>query len=256
MSFYDYLADIRREEWFEYGVVVVFIMFLVTKVIRPTWMQLIALAIGVLFVYYRTDRRRSTTDRAYQELKMRIEELYPKPENFHMDVDLVNLFYNTRDFRQFHSEGYDEALVAIDNMLKLISEMEGGVYHCYENLEIVREQLNKAMNHYQSIIFKLPAALIYARRHKRALNALHVMLRRHVDDMVKLCRKQYNSGPTENEVWETRSKGSDFYGADGYQPPGALDHRIIDIAWHPVYNKGPRPSDLDKAESSDWDFYY
>lgn len=259
-GFYDYLIDIRPTEWFEYGVVLVLIMFLVTRVIRPTWMQLLAFAIGLVFIYYRTDRRRSTTDAAYTELKMRLKELYPKPENFHMDVDIMNLYYNTKDFRGFHSEGYDESLVATDNMLKIISEMEGGVYHCAENLQIVRDQLNKAMNHYQTIVFKLPtqgaAGLHFQRRHKRALNALHVMLRRHVDNMVKLCNKQYATGPKEIERSKIDSKASEFYADSGYQPVGALEERTIDIDWHPVYNSGPRANDLDNHESGRWDFYY
>jgi hypothetical protein len=255
-GFYDYLADVRPVEWLEYGVVLVLVMFLVTRVIRPTWMQLVAFGIGVVFIYYRTDRRRSTTHRAYTELDLRLKELYPKPENMHMDVDLLNLFYNTKDFRRFHSEGYDEALVAVDNMLKLISEMEGGVYHCNENLQIVRDQVNKALNHYQTIIFGIPSALVYQRRHKRALNALHVILRRHVDNMVQLCRKQYASGPREVDRAKINSKASEFYGAEGYQPPGSLTEKTIDIDWHPVYNKGPRPNDLNNLESGRFDFYY
>lgn len=261
-GFHAYLEDIRPTEWLEYGALMVFVMFLVTRVIRPTWMQLTALVIGLVLIYYRTDRRRTTTDRAYTELKMRLQELYPKPENFHMDANLLNFFYNTKDFRGFHSEGYDESLVAVDNMLKIISEMEGGVYHCHENLDIVRDQMNKAMNHFQTIIFKLPSDVVYQRRHKRALNALHVLLRRHVDNMVQLCRKQYASGPREVDRAKLNSKASEFYGAVGYQPPGALEEKTIDIDWHPVYNKGPRPNDLDvpsaidNLEDSRWDFYY
>jgi hypothetical protein len=259
-GFYDYLADIRPVEWFEYAVVMVLVMFLVTRIFRPTWMQLVAFAIGIIFIYYRTDRRRSTTNRAYTELKMRLKELYPKPENFHMDVDIMNLYYNTKDFRKFHSEGYDNSLIATDNMLKIVSEMEGGVYHCAENLQIVRDEMNKALNHYQTIVFKLPsqgtAGLHFQRRHKRALNALHVLLRRHVDNMVKLCNKQYPSGPKEIDIAKLNSKASEFYGATGYTPVGGLEERTIDIDWHPIYNSGPRPNDLEKAESSRWDFFY
>lgn len=253
---YNYLSDIRPTEWFEYAVVLVLVMFVVTRIIRPTWMQLVALGFGLMLIFYRTDRRRSTTDRAYKELKLRLKELYPKPENFHMDADILNFFYNTRDFRKFHSEGYDEALVAVDNMLKIISEMEGGVYHCAENLDIVRDQLNKAMNHYQTIIFKLPSDMVFQRRHKRALNALHVMLRRHVDNMVKLCHVQYASGPREVDRAKINSKAAQFYNAVGYDETGGLTEKTIDIDWHPVYNSGPRPNDLDKAESGRWDFYY
>lgn len=253
---YNYLADVTVREWFEYAVVVVFVMFVVTQIVKPTWMQVLALLIGMLFIMYRADRRRSTTDMAYTELKLRLQELYPKPENFHMDVDILNFYYNMKDFRKFHSEGYDESLVACDNMLKIISEMEGGVYHCKENLDIIKDEMNKAMNHFQTIIFRLPSDINYQRRHKRALNALQIMLRRHVDNMVKLCNKQYGTGPKEIDRIKMPNKGTEFYNAVGYSQTGGLEEKRIDIDWHPVYNTGPRANDLDNAESSAFDFYY
>jgi hypothetical protein len=253
---YNYLAKVTANEWFEYAVVVVFTMFVITRIVRPTWMQLVALTVGLLFVLYRADKRRSTTDTAYSELKLRLQELYPKPENFHMDADLLNFYYNIKDFRQYHSEGYDASLVACDNMLKLISELEGGVYHCKENLDIIKDESNKALNHFQTIIFRLPSDINYQRRHKRALNALHIMLRRHIDNMVKLCNKQYGTGPKEIERAKTTSKGTEFYNAVGYTQSGGLAEKRIDIDWHPIYNNGPRPNDLDNAESSAFDFYY
>ena len=254
-GFYDYLADIRPVEWFEYGTVLVLVMFFVTRIFRPSWMQLVAFAIGIAFIYYRTDRRRSTNTRAYTELKMRIDELYPKPQNFHLDVDVLNLFYNTKSFRKFHSEGYDSALVAVDNLLKLKSEMEGGIYHCEENRQLMRSQMNKALNFYQTIIFKIPSNLIFQRLHKRSLNALHILLRRHLDDVSALCIKQYASGPREVDRAKIDSKGSVFYGTGG--EPGALEEKVIDIDWKPVYNdSAPRPDDTGNLEKSSFDFYY
>ena len=76
-GFYDYLADIRPGEWLEYGVVLVVTMFIITRVVRPTWMQLVALGVGLILVFYRSDRRRSTTHRAFTELEYRLKELYP-----------------------------------------------------------------------------------------------------------------------------------------------------------------------------------
>ncbi len=253
---YNYLSDVTVAEWFEYAVVVVFVMFIITRIVQPTWMQLLALMIGLLFVMYRADRRRSTTDMAFTELKLRLKELYPKPENFHMDCDILNFYYNMKDFRKFHSEGYDESLVAADNMLKIVSEMEGGVYFCKENLDVIKEEMNKAMNHFQSIIFLLPTDIEYQRRHKRALNALHILLRRHVDNMVKLCNKQYGTGPREVDRYKMPNQGAEFYGPRGYDETGALQEKRIDIDWQTVYNSGPRPNDLDNAESSAFDFYY
>lgn len=256
MRLYQYLSDITPSDALEYGVLMCFTMFIVTRVLRPSWMQLVALAMGLVMVAWRVDRRRVTTERAFTEMEMRLKELYPKPQNFHMDADITNIFYNARDFRKYHSEGYDEALVAVDNMLKTISEMEAGVYHCYENLQIVRDSLNKAMNHFQTIVFQLPSNIEMQRRFKRTLNALHVLLRRHVDDMVKLCREQMGGGPREVDRSKLNSRASEFYPSAGYSPPGALEKRTIDIAWHPVDDSGPRPNDLDNLESSRFDFYY
>lgn len=256
MGLYNYLTSVTSTEWLEYGIVIVFIMFLITKVIRPTSLQVLALIIGFVFVFYRADRRRSTTDAAYTELTLRIKELYPKPENFHIDVDIMNFYYNMKDFRKFHSEGYDESLVAVDNMLKIVTEMESGVYNCKENLDIVKDQMNKAMNNFQAIIFKLPSDMVYQRRHKRALNALHILLRRHVDNMSQLCIKQYGAGATESTITKLDSNGSVFYGAVGYSQDGELKRTVMDINYHPIVNSGPRPNDLGNAESSQFDFYY
>lgn len=258
-GFYNFIADIRPAEWLEYGVVIVVVMFLVTRVIRPTWLQLAALTIGAILIFYRADRRKTTNFRAFTELEMRLQELQPKPENFHVDVDILNLYYNTREFRKYHRDGYDQSLVATDNLLKLVTEMEGGVYHCAENLQIVRDQMNKAMNHYQTIIFGLPSDLVFQKKHKRALNALHVLLRRHVDEMTSICIAQTGSGPREidrHKASPNGNRGTDFYSGQGFKDTGSLDERVIDINWHPVENSGPRPNDLKNAESSAFDFYY
>jgi hypothetical protein len=255
-GFYATLEAIRPREWFQYAVVVVAVFFIVTRIVRPTAMQLVAAVLAAIIVFYRVDRRNTTTERAYTELEYRLKELYPKPENFHMDADILNFYYNMKDFRKYHSEGYDESLVAVDNMLKIISEMEAGVYHCKDNLDIVKDQMNKALNHFQAIIFKLPSDVEVQRRHKRALNALHIVLRRHVDDMVKLCQDQMGGSPKEIDRHRMKNRATEFYPSAGYTPSGALEERGINIDWHPIYNSGPRPNDLNNLESSDFDFYY
>ena len=198
---------------------------MVTRVFRPSPMQIIGFIIAVIVIYYRIDKRQTIIQNTYDELEYRLKAIYPKPENFHMDADLINIFYNVRDLRKFHSEGYDNAVVAIDNMLKIESEMEGGVYHCKENLDVMRDQMGKALNQMHSVIFKIPAHLPYDRKHKRTLNALQIILRRHIDNMVELCKKQQ-------------------------------DARGINIDWHPLLNSGPRPDDTKKTEYSGFDFYY
>lgn len=224
---YETIQKIEPTRLVEYGILFVFVMFVITRIIQPTGLHVIAFVIGVLVVYYRYDRDNSITDSTYKELDYRLKTLYPVPANFHMDADLINLYFNIREFRKYHSEGYDESLVAVDNMLKLISEIEADVvFHCKENLDVIRDHYNKALNHMHSVIYKIPpTSLVYHRKHKRAMNALQIILRRHIDDVVQICKKQYTD------------KG-------------------IDIDWHPIQNDGPRPDDTQKAEHSGFDFYY
>ncbi len=227
MTLYDVLQKIQPNQFVEYGIILVFVMFLVTRVIQPSALQLIGLIIGLIVIYYRHDKDTLIINDTYGELYYRMKTLYPKPANFHMDADLINLYFNIREFRKYHSEGYDESLVAVDNMLKIISEIEADVtYHCKENIDIIRDFYNKALNHMHSVIYKIPpTSLEYHRKHKRAINALQIILRRHIDDVVQRCKKLYND-------------------------------RGIDINWHDIQNDGPRPDDSQKAERSDFDFYY
>lgn len=225
MTLYNFISDIEPQQWLEYLVVLVFVMFVVTRIIQPTSLQLIAFVIALFVIYYRMDKRSSTISTAYDELEYRLKTLHPKPENFQMDADLINIFYNMREFRKYHSDGYDQSLVAVDNMLKLVSEVEAGVYHCKDNLDIIKDQMNKALNHFHAILYKLPDQIYFMRKHKRALNALHVILRRHVDDVSRKCKEFY-------------------------------DKRPMDIDYHPIYNSGPRPDDSQNEERSNFDFYY
>jgi hypothetical protein len=225
LSWYTTLESLTTQEWLEYLVVFVFVMFVITRIIQPTALQLVALLIALIVIYYRMDKRKTVTANSYDELEYRLKSLYPKPENFQMDADLINLFYNIKDFRNYNSDGYDQSLVACDNMLKLKSEVEAGVFHCKENLDVIKEEMNKALNHFHTIVYKLPAQLYLMEKHQRSINALHVILRKHIDDVVMMCRKHYKDRP-------------------------------LDIDYHEIHNSGPRPDDTQQADFSNFNFYY
>lgn len=225
MGWFTFINEITYQEWLEYLVVFVAVMFIVTRLIEPTGLQIIAVITAILVIYYRMDKRKTTTSNAYNELEYRLKTLYPKPENFQMDADIINIFYNMRTYRDYHSDGYDQSLVAVDNMLKLVSEIEAGIFHCKENVDLIREQMNKAMNHFHAIIFKVPQQAFLIRKHQRAMNALHIILRRHVDDVVRKCTSYYKE-------------------------------RGMDIDFHPIYNSGPRPDDSQQQDTTSFNFYY
>lgn len=221
---YMFFQSFEDYDWIEYGFIAVIVMFFVTQILRPSWFFFVGAIIASAIIYYRADEKNHTISTKNKELMMKLKSLNPKPANFHMDPDLINLYYNIRDFRTLNTEAYDQSLIAVDNMLKIVSELEQGVYHCKENLDIVIDQMNKALNHLHTTIYKMPIPKIVEMKYMQSLQALQIILRRHVDRMVDICQRQY------------KKKG-------------------IDIDTHFVYNDGPRPDDTQNADYSNFNFY-
>jgi hypothetical protein len=209
---YKFTKAVSNSDWIEYGFIALCVMFFVTQILRPSWFFFIGLIFTVFFVYYRIDQKRSTISTENKELKYRMNALNPRPQNFHMDPDLINLFYNISEFREYNTEAYVQSLKSADLMLKTKAELEVGLYHCKENLDLMREKAKESINHLQTVIHKSPIPKATTIKFQRALNALQVLLRRHIDDAVRICQRQYKK-------------------------------RGIDINTHFVYNKGPRPDD-------------
>jgi hypothetical protein len=105
-----------------------------------------------------------------------------------------------------------QSLKAADLMLKTKAELEVGVYHCKENLDLMKDKAKESINHLQTMIFKAPTPKGVTLKLQRATNALQILLRRHIDDAVRICQKQYKQ-------------------------------RGIDINTKFVYNDGPRDND-------------
>lgn len=223
-SFYRFFQSFEQYDWIEYAFIMISVIYFVTQIMRPSWFFFIGFIFAAGIIYFRIDQKRNTVSTVNKELMVRLRSLTPRPENFHMDPDLINLFYNIREFRRLNSEAYDQTLIAIDNMLKIVSEVEAGVYHCSENLDLVKDQMYKALNHMHTVVYKLPVPKLIMLKYQKALKALHVILRRHVDHVVDICQRQYKD-------------------------------RTIDINTHFVYNEGPRPDDTQKLEYSNFDMY-
>lgn len=222
---YDFLSRIDVNAWVEYGFILIATLFIIVRVLKPGYLTVLAVIVAAIIVYYRIDKRKSTLEDINDQLDYKLKSIYPQPQNLHMDANLVNLFYNIKDYRRYNSEAYDNALIAVDNVLKVVSEIEVGVYHCSENLDVVRDNVYKALNYLAAIIYRIPIPKISALKYQRVMNALHIILRRHIDDIYHRCKLYYSSKP-------------------------------IDINTKFVTNNGPRPDDTQKAEySPHYDLY-
>lgn len=222
MSIYEYTKSVKDQDWMEYALIAICILFFVTQILKPSWFFFVGLLFAIIIIYFRMDQKKQTLSSDNDELQFKMNSLTPTPQNFHMDPDLINLFYNIREYRAYNTEAYMQSLKSADLLLKTKAELEVGVYHCKENLDLMREKYTESLNHLQTIIYKSPIPKEVTIKLQRALNTLQILLRRHIDDAVLICQKQYKK-------------------------------RGIDINTKFVYNDGPRPDDL--AHNPHFDIY-
>lgn len=210
---YNYIRKIDSNATFIYLSIIVFIIYIVSKIIKPSMYNIIGLIFGIIIVYYLNDKNKTTLGYLNEQIETRMLSLRPKPSYFHLDTDIIDIFYNTRDFRKYHREGYDNALMCTDNLLSIVYSVKLGVNDCFRNYDIAREQYEKAMNHYQSIIHHLPTQKVLLDKYQTSMNILQLLLRRHIDDIYKNCEEtqvekginnrtelRYNTGPKANDT--------------------------------------------------------
>ncbi len=194
---YEYLQEIEKDVSFIYMMVAVGIIYFVTKVFQPRFVHFMAFVGAAIIIYYLNDRRRARVASTNKELEYRMNALVPRPKYFYIDADIINLFYNIREFRVYNKEAYDDALKDVDNLLHIVVDVETGVLKCEYHYDVAKAFMYKALNNLQSIIHVAPfmdarvkAKHIVTDKYQSALNILHLLLKRHLDDILKRCEKQ------------------------------------------------------------------
>lgn len=232
---YSYIASIEPKFLWNYAIIAAFVMFFVTRIVRPTFAQVIALIIALVVVYFLKDKNDVEVSSRNRELAYKLTALRPRPRHFHMDSDLVEFFWNIREFRNYNRDDFDQALIIADHILKLQSDAEKGLIYCEHTLDVAKDFMWKGLNHMQAIIFKTPLddTRTTYKKHDKALKTYHLLLRRHIDDIYQICQK-----------------------TNGASSEGRKNGYTINTLTQIRQNKGPRPNDTQNAEySSMYNFY-
>ena len=188
---YNYIQSIDKISLFKYIIYSIVIFFITTRIIKPNFLYIIALIISLIVIYYMHDKKKSTLGFINERLEFMMNSIIPKPKYFHLDSDIVVLFYNIQEFRIYNPHSYDNAVKSVDHILHIEQDIELGVYHCAENIDIVKDQKEKALNHLQSVIHSNPHNSVSEGKLKTAVDKLHLYLERHVDKMIDMCNKVY-----------------------------------------------------------------
>jgi hypothetical protein len=154
MSIYKWFNGIVRSNAFWYISILVILVRIITF-INVKLNLILALVVAVILIYYYQDRYVSNISDLNRELEYKLNTLPAKPKNFHIDAELIDIFYSVREFYDYHPDAYSQAIKNIDQLLEIEREVIQGVDKCRDYYLIAMDQY-KMMNNMHSIIYKLP----------------------------------------------------------------------------------------------------
>lgn len=210
---YRYVSDIENTVLFQYVIIFILVLTFIVKVVQPSGLHVIGFLTALFVVYYINERKVELATEKTAHYEHQLKALRPVPNFFHMDVALVNVFHNIKEFREYNTEAYDAAVFSIDNILRLKADVEKGIQNCERHFDLAKELMYKAMNHMHSFIYNTPSNKVLMDKYQDAIRTVHLLLRRHIDDIWYMCNKQrkkgdiniftqfrYNDGPRENDI--------------------------------------------------------
>jgi hypothetical protein len=201
---YDYITKIPKESLFNYLAIFILVVGFVIIFVKPTFILVMGIIAGMLVVWWFNDKRGIKLSGINEELEYRLTVIRPKTNYFYTDPDIINFFYNIREFSEYNIDAYNRTVMSADNVLALHEDMRKGPFICADNIESAKKQMLLALNSLQSIIITTPnddqiyekyRPAILRDKHKKSMDILHLLLRRHIDDMYKLCNKQNKNIP-------------------------------------------------------------
>lgn len=176
------LNSIDKSDYFFYISVLAITLFVTTQAKFDT-PHLIGIVIGIVLiltfndtkVFFKTDLNRTL------ELKLKLLDK-KQPLFFHIDPDMINLFFSIKDFKKFNEKAFTKAMQTTDNVLRLKVDFEkllkGNPVETFETAEMMA---HRSLNYMQSFIISLPAN--FQGKFQTVLDRHHILLKRHLDFM-------------------------------------------------------------------------
>ncbi len=172
---------------FIYVIIACAILYLCTRVVKINLGHIFAL--GACYIIITNLRKKELQENVTfnQETDYRLE-LLGSPSHFHMDINIINLFYNIYGWRQRNANNFDHAIKAVNNVLRIDQETSIPLQRCVDNYEIAYDQTKIAMNMMHGFVYAIDHPLL-VKKLKKVLVRLNQLLERHLQNIQKNCEK-------------------------------------------------------------------
>lgn len=182
---------------------------------------LLGLAISSVVVYVLLMRTKSAKNNRHTDLMSKILHLQHKTSlalNYlYLEPEVVDFFAEEIELRSFAADSFDRALAICNSILQLKYGVEQGVPRCSADIDTATDLRAACLNAMSEILYNLPGNREIMNRHLLAVDVLHRILRRLLEEMKQDCREtvleDHTSAPFASQhplVGETLS-GHELY---------------------------------------------
>jgi hypothetical protein len=188
LGIFNYLDIIDNKNKLFYLTAFAIIIYLSTQFITPT--NFIGILIGLSFIIFSQDKQISQKSDLNRELELKLQLLDKNiPLYFHIDPDMINLFFSIKDFKQFNPQAFVQTMKTTDNVLHLKTDFEKTLHNPVETFELAQIMSQKSLNYMQSFIISLPTSKVTNTKFQYVLERHHILLKRNMDYMFERCKE-------------------------------------------------------------------
>lgn len=212
----------------KYNIIIyIFIIFLIYSFVTKLTIRLneiLIFLICVVLIYFLIIKDYTQFIEYTQQKKSQLNFLHKlmfntpnKKSYLYLNPNLVDFFYNMRQYSQFNISAYVNTLIHCNNLLKLEYQANLGLNNAYANYQVAVVEKNSALNEFNSIIYSLPSTKFSYKQFDKSTTILHKLLNNHILNMSNLSKnKDINMDEMPNNFYEDKNiiKANDIYTKD------------------------------------------
>jgi hypothetical protein len=239
-----FFENVDKNTLLLYIAISVVTLYFLTNVVQINVGHLLALIISVFIIIYITDTKNNDITDFNTDLEFKLKSILdnePAPDYFHLDADLINLFYDLKD--DFAKNGsangsgdgnyisYRDAVISCNNILRIRNDMElkickkgiapvsldnfnsqtiiedqecdSTIENSYENYQIASQDLINCMNHLHALKYSSPSDISSSSKFQHLLQRSHLLLKRNIDIIKDIHNKSVMKKITSNTKFIT-----------------------------------------------------
>ena len=194
---YNYLKNIPNEYVFYYTVIF-FVVYFFLRGQKFVYQDIIILIISLICIYLLNEARRTLYISRMEELKIKLNSIFPKPKYFYMDSGIIEIIHSMKEFKAYNILAFNNLINMLDTFLGIIRDIEkdnSQACSLYLNLIDFRKSI---LNNTQSFIYKIPSNLVIENKLTDITDNLHLILNYHMENVRLLCNKNNDKNITIN----------------------------------------------------------